>query len=287
LGPRLLFYACGGGFGHGVRALGLARACQTLGASVLVLAPGRMEPFASWAGVPHHAPPAEPPAPSALRDWVLGEARAFGPDGVVLDVFPRGVLGELTGVVEGMAPMRTLVTRHVHPRFYELPGMNDALRVFDLVLATEPPAPALRDHPGLQRVPPITLVTGQDLFRFPAAPSRGILDLTGRLRQFPAALSMSSRRVVVAHGGYASYYEIYQAGVPAVLRPLPRPLDDQFLRARGGLGLPLRAAFEIASTPEEVPAALRRLARTRPAGILDLGGGVQGAQILLAETRGG
>jgi hypothetical protein len=71
-----------------------------------------------------------------------------------------------------------------------------------------------------------------------------------------------------------------------VLRPLARPLDDQFRRARGELGLPLRAAFEIASTPEEVLAALRRLARTQPAGILDLGGGVQGARVLLESLAG-
>lgn len=281
MGPRLLFYACGGGFGHGVRALGLARVCRAQGASVLVLAPRRLEPFACWAGVPHRAPPVEPPDRPTLRDWVLGEIQAFAPDGVVLDVFPRGVLGELTGLVEGLAPSRVLVTRHVHPGFYELPGMGDALNAFDLVLATEPPAPVLLDHPGLRRVPPITLVTGQDLSRRPEPPWSRVLDLTGPLHVLPAALSMVGAQVVVAHGGYASYYEIYQAGVPAVVCPRDRPLDDQLRRACGQFGLPLRAPFEVVSTRAEVPAALRRLAGALPAGILDPGGGTQGARLVL------
>jgi len=231
--------------------------------------------------VPHHAPPVEPPDRSALRDWVLGEVRAFVPDGLVLDVFPRGVLGELTGLVEGLAPRRVLVTRHVHPGFYELPGMDEALGAMDLVLATEPPAPALLQHPGLRSVPPITLVDGQDLSSLPGPPLSRVLDLTGPLHVLPAALSMPGAQAVVAHGGYASYYEIYQAGVPAVLCPQARALDDQFGRASGRLGLPLRAPLEVVSTRAEVPAALQRLAGALPAGVLDLGGGVEGGRIVL------
>lgn len=279
--PRLAFYACGGGYGHGVRALGLARVCRDLGASVLLLAPARLEPFARWAGIPHQAPPLEPPARPDLREWVLGRLRAFRPDVLVLDVFPRGVLGELADRLEGLAPRRVLVTRHVHPRFYEADGMDRALGALDLVLATEPEAPALRGHPGLRRIPPITLVQAWELSSPRVGFSGGILDLTGPPRILPAALAMPGARAVVAHGGYASYYEILQAGVPAVLCPRARPLDDQFRRARGQFGLPLRARHEIVSSLAEVEGALRRLEGAAAVAPAELGGAREGGRSLL------
>ena len=83
---------------------------------------------------------------------------------------------------------------------------------------------------------------------------------------------------MVAHAGYASYYEILQAGVPAVLLPLPRPLDDQSLRARGRLGRVLPAPHEVVASREEVPAALQRLAEARAVEPRDLCGARQGAE---------
>lgn len=282
---RIAFYACGGGFGHGARALGLARACRSLGLEGLLLAPRRLEPFALWAGIRHEAPPVEPPSGQELREWVVSVLGRFRPEVLVVDVFPRGVLGELREVLCALAPVRVLLTRHADPRFYQAPGMERALREYRLVLATEPPAPALEAHPGLRLVSPITLLEASELD--PRPPRFEVLDLTGLAPDLarppsvvPAAPVLRGAAVVVAHAGYASYYEILQAGVPAVLVPLPRPLDDQFARARGELGRPLRAPHEVVDRREEVQAALRRLAGARPVEPQDLGGARRAAEAI-------
>ncbi len=284
-GTKVAFYACGGGTGHGVRALGLARACRILGLEPLLLAPRRLEPFARWAGVRHLAPPVEPPDAQALRSWVLQVLGRFRPDALVVDVFPRGILGELGQDLQRLAPHLTLLCRHVDPRFYALPGMEFALGRYHLVLATEPPPPALAGHPGLRRIPPVTLVAACEIVARGQAPELGVLDLTGPPRVVPAAPVLRGADVVVAHGGYASYYEILQAGVPAVLLPRRRPLDDQFARVRGLLGPVLRAPHEVVGNLAEVEAALRRLAGARLVEASDLGGARQGAELIAGSLE--
>lgn len=255
----------------------MARACRDRGLEPLVLAPRRLEPLARWAGIAHLAPPAEPPRAEALRDWVRAALAGFAPRVLGVDVFPRGILGELREDLEELAPLRVLVTRHGDPRFYASTGMGEALVRYHRVLATEPPAPALAGHPGLRRLPPIVLVGADELEPPGREPRWEVLDLTGPRRVLPAAPVLRRADRVVAHAGYASYYELEQAGVPAVLLPLPRALDDQFARARGELGLPLRAPCEVVSSPEQVPGALARLAGARPAEPRDLGGAARAA----------
>lgn len=286
MAARVAFYACGGGFGHGARALGLARACRARGMDVLVLAPRRVGALARWAGIRHLAPPVEPPDAGELRCWVAATLARFRPDALVVDVFARGILGELGPLLPDLAPHRTLVCRHVDPRFYALPGMQAVLAGYHLVLATEPPPAALRGHPGLVPLPPVTLVSADELLDRARAPVLGVLDLTGPLRVLPAAPVLRGALAVVAHAGYASYYEILQAGVPAVLLPRRRPLDDQFARARGLLGLGLRAPHEVVPDLTSVPAALRRLTGAQPVEPLDLGGARQGARLLERALTG-
>ncbi len=286
MSARVAFYAFGGGYGHGARALGLARACRALGLEVLVLAPRRVAPLARWAEVPHQAPPVEPPQAHELSRWVFRTLARFQPDGLVVDVFARGILGELGPLLPRLAPHRTLLCRHVDPRFYALPGMEGILAGYHLVLATEPPPAALAGHAGLVRLPPVTLVGAGDILDRAQAPDLGVLDLTGPPRVLPAAPFLRGAVAVVAHAGYASYYEILQAGVPAVLLPRPRPLDDQFARARGLLGRPLRAPHQVVGDLTAVPAALRRLAGAHTVETLDLGGALQGAHLVARALAG-
>lgn len=258
----------GGGFGHGARALGLARALTAEGCSCAVLGPARLQPLAQWAEVPLFSPPATVADRESLRSWVT----AFEADLLVVDVFPRGVLGELPP-----ARRQVLVTRHVDPAFYAAPGPASALSRFALVLATEPPAPALAGHPGLVRVPPITLRSPE-----PWDGGRRVLSLRDGAG-FPPPYA--SAGVVVAGAGYGSYYEIVEAGVPAVLVPVDRKVDDQRLRASGALGVGPRAEVRVAS-PEEVPSALESLRGAERVEERSLGGAAEAAALILRALRG-
>lgn len=259
----------GGGFGHGARALGLARALQREGCSVVVLAPARLAVLAARAGVPLASPPSEPPTAAALQAWVSG----FSCDLLVVDVFPRGVLGELRP-----SGRRVLVTRHVDPAFYAAPGPLAALSTFDLVLATEPPAPALAGHPGLVRVPPITLA--------PPAPWDGGRRVVSLLDGGAFPPPYASAGVVVAGAGYGSYYEIVEAGVPAVLVPADRRVDDQRLRASGALGPRPRAEVRVVADAGGVPAAVASLAGAARVAPCALGGAAEAAARIMRALRG-
>lgn len=262
--PSVALYAMGGGFGHGARALGLARALVDEGLSCVVLGPSRLAPLAAWAGVPLASPPSEPPSAEALGAWVAG----FSCDLRVVDVFPRGVLGELRPVAR-----QVLVTRYVDPRFYAAPAPASALGWYDAVLATEP-----CDVTGAVRVPPITL-------RSPV-PWNGGRRVVSLLEGTEFPVSYESCRAVVAGAGYGSYYEIVEAGLPAVLVPLPRRVDDQALRASGGLGVPLRAPSRVVGGLDEVPDALASLAGAERVGVVDLGGAREAAARIIRALRG-
>lgn len=79
------------------------------------------------------------------------------------------------------------------------------------------------------------------------------------VRIFPAGAWLRSCPVVVAAAGYQSYYEVVQAQVPAVFRPLPRPLDDQARRAAGGMGLVPFAPHAVVDDDARLGAAIRPL----------------------------
>lgn len=262
--PSVALYAMGGGFGHGARALGLARALSAEGLACVVLGPSRLAPLAAWAGVPLASPPREPCPAEVLDAWVAG----FSCDLRVVDVFPRGVLGELRPVGR-----QVLVTRHVDPRFYAAPGPASALGWYDLVLATEPSTVT-----GAVRVPPITLR--------PPMPWNGGRRVVSLLDAAEFPVAYESCRAVVAGAGYGSYYELVEAGLPAVLVPLARRVDDQALRAAGGMGVPLRAPSCVVGGLDEVPEALASLAGAERVGVVDLGGAREAAARIIRALRG-
>jgi hypothetical protein len=259
----------------------------------LLLAPERVKEWARQARVPVASPPAMAQRDAEmLADWVAASLREFRPDALVVDVFPRGVLGELAGRLEALAPRRILLTRWVNPRYYLRPDVAEALRAsYQGQLWSEPPAealkPLLEECRGVERVPPVLFVRPQDVESSTAGrqafgvgemqrmvlgvgsgdaqTERRQLDAlvhAGRharhrfaimffahfleptitravrvVRAFPAGAWLRACPVVVAAAGYQSYYEVVQANVPAVFRPLPRPIDDQLRRARGEMGL--------------------------------------------------
>jgi hypothetical protein len=146
---RVVYYAAGGGHGHALRGLAVLR---ELGAGTLV-APARLAGWASALGVPHA--PAEPHQLQRVRP--LSEAALL-----LVDVFPRGVVGELAGVLAArVATGRPtwLVARRVTPAYYLDPGVRVAIeRAYERIVWCEEPPSELRGLRVHRRhVPPVLL----------------------------------------------------------------------------------------------------------------------------------
>ena len=142
----ILYYARGGGHGHVLRGLAVL---SRLGHGTL-LGPPALAPWAASLGVACLTPPAgrwfEDAEPPAL---------------LVTDVFPRGVVGELTPLLE-RAPAAWLIARRVREDYYLHPPVRVAIESrYERVLWCEaPPAalaelrvPATRIDPVLLRPP--------------------------------------------------------------------------------------------------------------------------------------
>lgn len=304
-----------------MRALALAEALGRRGCQAVLLVPRRSAGWVRQRGLPALSPPelgegrshlSGTDRPSLLGRWVARHLERLRPDLLVVDVFPRGVLGELAGLP---LPPRVLVTRRVDPRYYL--SVLGFLEGYRLILGSEPPHPALARalgrHPGWRRVPPILmedrlpaaeacrrlgleepglLVLGggypaeeEELYRAVRSLGRPLrffgLSVRGPevVRAFPAAAFLGAARRVVAGAGYHSYYEVCRAGVPAVLVPRPRQLDDQFLRARGGLGPAGAPPHRVLERLSDLEGELAALEGAGPEPV-DLG---WGAQLAAAE----
>jgi hypothetical protein len=147
---RILYYALGGGHGHVLRGLAVlsrlgagpagrgaavpgARGVGAPAAGATLLGPARLAHWAAALGVPYLTPPE--PCPPA---WF---SALSPPDLLLVDVFPRGVVGELTPLL-GRAPA-WLVSRWVEPAYYLDPGVRAAIEsCYERLVWTEaPPAP--------------------------------------------------------------------------------------------------------------------------------------------------
>jgi hypothetical protein len=146
--PRVLYHALGGGLGHATRALAVARRLAPLvgGAHRLHVntpfAPAIRSAVEREPGLALHAFP-----PAATAAEVAGDTLAFvrdwRPDLLVVDTFPRGVGGELAGVLEAWSDCpRALISRGLPAGYVHRFGLIDFVRRhYDLILAPGEPSP--------------------------------------------------------------------------------------------------------------------------------------------------
>ncbi len=135
---KILHYALGGGHGHTLRQLAIAKALRRLSlAEAVLLVPARAQSWLAEEGFEVHSPPAKATSSQQrLARWMAKLLADLDPDLLVVDVFVRGVLGELGCLEE--SPPRVLVTRWVQPAYYRSKGVFDFLATYQAVLWTEP-----------------------------------------------------------------------------------------------------------------------------------------------------
>lgn len=305
---RVLFYALGGGHGHLTRTSHLVKELQARRpeCSTLVLCPGRAEPFARQFS---SCASTDDIGRAGLSAWVRRQIETFQPDLMVVDTFPRGVLGEFD---LPLSLPRVLITRWVDPRYYQHPEVYRGLQQYQHVLWTEPIP--MQGLPGQQLSPimaaeaplprqtarealgagenPLVLGIGSGSLQVQLQLSSQLRELCQRngwnLRWHSWEMDCSVQGLgqmlkgadlVVTAAGYNSFYELLRAGVPAVLIPQERKIDDQFRRARGGLGIALQAAHRV--NPTDLETALGDLIGSGQVRGVETCGRVQVVDILM------
>jgi hypothetical protein len=269
-----LMYALGGGWGHLTRAVSLARVAP---ASVRIVTNC---PYADYVS---RAIPGLDLRWASSRDAVLSEMQSAASrcDRIIVDTFPRGLLGELADWLPLQSIPRVLVARDLNPDYVEsfalqafvakhydlvlLPGEGEAFVGFSTAPWLACPVP----EPESNRETVFICATGnqeeqawygevaallcQERQRVscvsPACPP-GCPPEHWRMH-WPALELLGSASAVVGGAGYNLVYETQAARVALIARPWPRLYDRQALRAE-------RAGATIVTTPEEAVKAVRR-----------------------------
>lgn len=239
---RILFYAMGGGYGHARRAVNLIHALRgrPLEFECLVLCPDRC--VFLFEGLSATRSP-DCCNRDELAEWFQSCLNLFEPDLVVVDTFPRGVMGELRF---DPYQKRVLLTRRIPVEYYRKPEVLRAIQEFDQVFWCEPGCRG--DFPGLEvepvvdsRTPPKVearagvLGLGTGIYS-KKSELKAVFEQTfphdGRWRDrddwIPdLSLELGRYRLVICGAGYNTFYELASTGTPAILVPQARLYDDQ------------------------------------------------------------
>ena len=138
-------YALGGGLGHFHRALVLGRAIVVQGHSVEILTNSRFAPHIPWqtelgelGGVSFIHPEKSPEYTStAVTEWLL----TGGFDRLIVDTFPRGLAGELSGLLAEMTVPKVLIHRDLNPEYIKQHDVEKAVAQFDQLILPGEGAP--------------------------------------------------------------------------------------------------------------------------------------------------
>lgn len=166
----VLYYAAGGGHGHVLRGLAVL---SRLGRGLLV-GPSRLACWAAAAATRYAALPDEGDAERVTETRSRWLRTLPVPDLLVVDVFPRGVVGEVAEIQREVPTW--LVTRHVPAEFYRHAPIREALRSFELVIWTEPPTAGLADLGVPAATVPPVLLGPKPLCREEARRQLGVAD---------------------------------------------------------------------------------------------------------------
>ncbi len=178
----ILCYAFGSGLGHLTRALALARRLAPLTPApfeILTHSPFPNDPLPG-VGTPGSRSPILPDgepsvrltqfptaSPAELADRLIAHLRTAPPALLVVDAFPRGILGELPGVLHHVACPRVLLARRVQPRWLShWAAFRAQPEPWDLVLQVEPGAPAFATRRA-EQVEPVLI---RDRTELPSRP---------------------------------------------------------------------------------------------------------------------
>lgn len=164
----ILCYALGGGLGHLTRSLALGRQLQRRGLGlVAVLTNSPQAGLCAREGLEaRRLPRRDGTSPQALAAWVQQVVARQSPRLLIVDTFPRGLLGELPGLLAHRPCPAVLVLRRLredYVRRYDLPSF--VRTHYDRVLLVEEGLEEWRLQlgPWAQEIPPILIRSAEEL----------------------------------------------------------------------------------------------------------------------------
>jgi hypothetical protein len=170
-GGDWLIYALGGGLGHITRGLALARAAAARGHTVTIIANSELAPFAM-------AAPAHPAVelrvldaaldPAGLAKLVTETVTQQRWAVLVVDTFPRGIVGDLAPLLSSLKVPRVLVHRCLNPEYVAAYNVAGTVDVYDRLLVPGEPA-AFSTHPKAVLTAPWLVRDCSELPEFAAA----------------------------------------------------------------------------------------------------------------------
>jgi hypothetical protein len=243
----ILYYALGGGLGHLTRA---RKVVDALGLQDVVLLTASR--FAGDPRVTGGLPVLKAPRRlghdrAAFRAWLQGPLRDAGE--LIVDSFPAGILGELSG-------MRLPPARHVarrlrwdayaerldgplpeYDRTYELePIAHDLGPMHPLTLPTAPVGEPLVDEPHWLVVHSGPQHEVDELLTHATGAPRLIVVSPRHTNIYPAAPHLAHAERIITGGGFNAVHEGMPWRERHTIVPFPRALDDQAARAQCGRG---------------------------------------------------
>ena len=312
---RILSYALGAGLGHLTRQAALAAEATARGHSVQLLCSGALARLVA-ARLTRPGLSVEHPDPSLSKDdvrrWVLAKVSSAQAELLVVDTFPRGLLGELTTVLPRLRAPAVLVHRALKRAYAQRVEVLQALEYYRQVLVPGEPAafeahrPCVRTEPWLsaparQWLPrekaraafgvaderPLVVVVGTGNERevaemvFAARSLRRRLAACAHVREvvpeqawcFPLLPYLPGVDVLVGAGGYNTVHEARATGTPLLALSRERLYDVQADRL---------TPEERLSSLAELPVRIEPILRTRMRRPQEAAGGVQQAMDTLA-----
>ena len=252
---RLLVYALGGGFCHLNRALALSRAAMKRGYTVDVLSNTYAAQLFDFQNAAVFDQAADSPAritinafsPHAPRDEVEKSitriVRKLDYDVLIVDTFPRGLIGELADILPTLNRPKVLVHRDLNPRYIAQYDLQNFVRCYDSILSPGENGPLSR-LPTSQSTAPWLICDSNELLsrreaadalRFDADDAKPVI----------AVLSNGKPNEQASHVSSASLLH-EQLGDRAVVRLVS--LDQQIVQAHANIGVRDCPFFD--STPE-------------------------------------
>ncbi|AKF84270.1 hypothetical protein MFUL124B02_41485 [Myxococcus fulvus 124B02] len=158
---RWLIYALGGGMGHFTRASGLARNAARKGHHVTLVTNSPFAPdvpLEAVLGPEVHVHRLSPElGKAAMRETVDCLLEGVRPDLLVVDTFPRGLVGELAPLLPSLRMGKVLVHRDLNPTYVARFDIAAAVEDFHLLLVPGEDAP-FAGHPRAVRTEPWLLL---------------------------------------------------------------------------------------------------------------------------------
>lgn len=217
-----------------------------------------------------------------MADQVWEALRAWRPDLLLVDVFPRGLMGELSQ----LPCPAWLLSRWVCAEYAQRFEVLESLGHYEEILAVERSPWPTTGHLGPvvagpasgQPEPGRVLFLGSGPTSLQGEQASLLEDLCRSLGLILEVASfelgrpasevrqlLAQAELVVSAAGYNSYHEILQAGASVIWWPQPRLYDEQHRRAHGELGLQGRAWQRRVEGVEALVEAVREWSQVRPA----------------------